>query len=81
MECLRCRGLMIEDHFIDLLGTGALMWMKGWRCMNCGHVVDPLMEANRRLEAATLLAMAHEVPVDEEEDVYLGAETLIRYAL
>jgi len=29
MECLRCRGLMIEDHFIDLLGTGAMMWMKG----------------------------------------------------
>jgi len=49
--------------------------------MNCGHVVDPLIEANRRLETATLLAMAHEVPVDEEEDVYLGAETLIRYSL
>ena len=48
MECMRCQGLMVEDHFIDMHWTGGLMWMKGWRCMNCGHVVDPLIEANHR---------------------------------
>ena len=74
MDCLRCRGLMVEDHFIDLYGTGGLMWMKGWRCLNCGHVVDPLIEANRRVEAATLRAVAHEEPGDKEEDVYLWVE-------
>ena len=81
MECTRCRGLMVEDHFIDLHGTGGLMWMRGWRCMNCGHVVDPLIEANRRLEAATLRAMAHEELGYEEEEVHLGAETITRYAV
>lgn len=81
MDCMRCQGLMAADHFFDSHGTGALMWTKGWRCMNCGHVVDPLIEANRRLETATVLAMAPEAPEDEEEDVYLGAETLIRYAV
>jgi hypothetical protein len=25
------------------------MWMRGWRCMNCGHAADPIIEANRRL--------------------------------
>ena len=81
MKCMRCEGLMVEDHFIDLHWTGGLMWMKGWRCMNCGHVVDPLIEANHRLKAATVLTMAPEAPEDEEEDVDLGAETLIRYAV
>jgi hypothetical protein len=55
MECMRCQGLMAEDHFIDLQGTGGLMWMKGWRCLNCGQVVDPLIEQNRRLQEAPVL--------------------------
>ena len=49
--------------------------------MNCGHVADPLIEAPRGVEVAPLRALAHEEPGDEEEDVYLGAETLIRYSL
>jgi len=74
MECMRCQGLMVEDHFIDLYWTSGLMWMKGWRCMNCGHVVDPLIEQNRRLQEAPLLGMA-EAPVElATEEVYLEAE-------
>ena len=81
MECRRGSGLMVEDHFIDLQGTGGLMWKKVWRCMNCGHVVDPLIEANRRLDAAALLVMAHNDVGYDEEDVHLGAETITRYAV
>ena len=55
--------------------------MKVWRCMNCGHVVDPLIEANRRLDAAALLVMAHNDLGYDEEDVHLGAETITRYAV
>jgi len=40
---------MAEDHFFDFDGGAAFMWMKGWRCMNCGYAVDPVMEANRKL--------------------------------
>lgn len=29
MECLRCQGLMVEDHFFDLEGTQDFMWGKG----------------------------------------------------
>ena len=53
MTCSRCQGLMHEDHFFDLKGTQGLMWMKGWRCLNCGHAVDPVLEANRRLQRST----------------------------
>ena len=74
MECMRCQGLMAADHFLDLKWTGGLMWMKGWRCMNCGHVVDPLIEKNRCLQEAPLLGMA-EAPVElATEEVYLEAE-------
>ena len=31
------------------------MWMKGWRCMHCGHAADPVIEANLRLHGATVL--------------------------
>jgi hypothetical protein len=30
------------------------MWMKAWRCMNCGDAADPLIEANRHLHNATV---------------------------
>ena len=50
MNCGRCAGLMVPDRFIDLEETGHL-WMSGWRCMNCGHVVDPVTEHNRTLQA------------------------------
>jgi hypothetical protein len=42
---------MISDSFIDLEETGHL-WMKAWRCMNCGCIVDAVVEQNRRLQAA-----------------------------
>jgi hypothetical protein len=41
---------MHEDHFYDIEGTQGFMWMKGWRCLNCGYAVDPILEANRRLQ-------------------------------
>jgi hypothetical protein len=52
MECRRCEGLMVEDQFYDFEGTQGFMWMKGWRCMNCGHAADSIEEANRRLHHA-----------------------------
>ena len=54
--------------------------MKGWRCMNCGHAADPLIEANRRLHDATVLVRLSEEPENEKEHVYLQAETVTRVA-
>jgi hypothetical protein len=51
MTCTRCQGLMISDSFIDLEETGHL-WMKAWRCMNCGCIADAVVEQNRKLQAA-----------------------------
>jgi hypothetical protein len=54
MECRRCQGLMAEEQFFDFEGTLGYMWMKGWRCLNCGHAADPVIEANHRLHKATV---------------------------
>lgn len=56
MKCARCQGLMVPDRFIDLEETGHL-WMSGWRCMNCGHVVDSLPEHNRKLQAQSCVGV------------------------
>ena len=48
MICARCHGCMAKDHFIDLMESAESMWMAGWRCLNCGNVLDPVMERNRR---------------------------------
>ncbi len=54
MTCPRCQGCMVSDLFLDLAETQG-MWMKAARCMNCGHVIDPVMEANRQRPTTTSL--------------------------
>jgi hypothetical protein len=54
MTCRRCQGYMARDHFLDLQESGGEWWLEGWRCINCGHVFDPVLERNRRLHAAAL---------------------------
>ena len=47
MECTRCDGLMIADNLIDIQESSVPMWMKGWRCVSCGNIVDPLILRHR----------------------------------
>jgi hypothetical protein len=57
MTCPRCHGCMARDHFLDLQQSGGEWWMEGWRCINCGHVFDPVVEQNRRLHAAAMASL------------------------
>jgi hypothetical protein len=45
---------MARDHFLDLQESGGEWWTEGWRCINCGHVFDPVVEQNRRLQEAKM---------------------------
>ena len=47
MECVRCRGLMIVDHFVDLAQSGTAEF-SGWRCLLCGNITDSVIAANRQ---------------------------------
>ena len=74
MTCRRCQGCMARDHFLDLQESGGEWWLEGWRCINCGHVFDPVLERNRRMHAAMLTVAEVEPPVslqavvDEDSD-------------
>jgi uncharacterized Zn finger protein len=77
MHCTRCRGLMVQDHFMDFEGTSGYMWARSWRCMNCGHVHDPIIEQNRRTRPQPVTAVAATEPDYEDEEVHLGRESYL----
>lgn len=43
MRCLRCQGLLITIQMRDM-GQPSVT---GWRCLLCGAMTDPGIEANR----------------------------------
>jgi hypothetical protein len=51
MKCERCNGLVIAMSFVG--GDEALgAWQyDGLKCLNCGHITDPLFMRNRALPA------------------------------
>jgi hypothetical protein len=68
---------MAKDHFIDLMESAESMWMAGWRCLNCGNVLDPVMERNRRGQGMAAVVSPALVPGqnrigDQEVDVIGG---------
>ena len=68
MTCLRCEGLMVHEKFEDLDG----LWSSdheftGWRCFNCGAIVDPVIATHKRIPSSVvasiqLLISKHEAP-------------------
>lgn len=52
MNCPRCSGLMVVDHFIDMEDDSGNLWMRGWRCMNCGDVLDPEIYRHRQIQVS-----------------------------
>jgi len=47
MTCTRCKGFMVVDDLLDLQESLLPMWMRGWRCVACGNIVDPLILRHR----------------------------------
>ena len=48
MRCARCGGLMVREKFEDHGGLGSSdNEYAGWRCINCGAIVDPVIAAHR----------------------------------
>ena len=50
MQCTRCDGLMVGDSLIDIQESSIPMWMKGWRCLSCGNIIDPLIQRHRMIQ-------------------------------
>jgi uncharacterized Zn finger protein len=69
---------MAKDHFMDLLESSEDMWLTGWRCLNCGHVFDPVMERNRLRQGRAAVVSTGQasgqdrIGIQEEGDVIPG---------
>ena len=44
VKCHRCRGAMTYDTFYGFQGQ-----FRGWKCVICGEIVDPVILENRKL--------------------------------
>ena len=53
MTCQRCKGLMVQERYDDL-GLGSAGYeSQGWRCLNCGAIVDPVIAAHHPIAPKT----------------------------
>ena len=78
MTCSRCLGLMVKDHFFDIKGAYGQMWTASWRCVNCGHIYDPVIEQHRLAREEKVLVPSRGESDSQDDDVHLGAKSLIR---
>lgn len=54
--CNRCGGLMVSDFCMDLLNSTGELEFAAKRCVQCGEVVDPVIQRNRRLRQESMTA-------------------------
>jgi ribosomal protein S27AE len=47
--CPRCSGLMVNDSCPEVLNSTGELDFSARRCVQCGEVIDPVIERNRRL--------------------------------
>ena len=55
--CLRCDGLMVCELFEDFEGLSSDYEFTGWRCLNCGAIVDPMIAAHRRITSSAVASI------------------------
>ncbi|MDI3466216.1 MAG: hypothetical protein OJF50_005037 [Nitrospira sp.] len=81
MTCIRCEGLMLEEPMIDMEADYGEMWSLSWRCFNCGHRDDAVIQHHRQTHvksieirlAAVTVPEAVELPVESESVEPLAA--------
>ncbi len=47
VQCPRCQGVMAPDIFEDIDDDTGSRSFRGWRCITCGEVLDPVIAKNR----------------------------------
>lgn len=40
---------MVQASLSDLRNVGGEFWMRGWRCIQCGEILDATILANRQV--------------------------------
>ena len=79
MSCTRCQGLMMKEPMIDMEAGYGEMWSHSWRCFNCGHRDDVVIQHHRQRSAKPSVAIPQTVVAERtiERDLELeSAEPL-----
>lgn len=63
LRCLRCKGYMIREKFTDILDDTGKLGFYGWRCVSCGEVSDPVIQANRKEQIRPLVSRKRKLVV------------------
>lgn len=50
-SCLRCGGLMVGDFYMEMMESHSEPDCRASRCVQCGEVVDPVIQKNRSARA------------------------------
>ena len=50
MKCPHCLGFMVIDACLNMEGERDKVWIKEWRCLNCGEIFDSRTLENRALQ-------------------------------
>lgn len=69
MNCQRCEGLMVQDYFYDVQESFGETWVQGWRCLCCGEIVDPLIQAHRLVQSVEMAMPVEEVVQEMDFEV------------
>jgi hypothetical protein len=72
--CIRCQGFMLEEQMIDMEGGYGEMWVRSWRCFNCGHRDDAVLQRHRQLSAPPVAVSPQPVTVEETIDWVWASE-------
>lgn len=59
MECRRCKGKMSFEQFQDFWDDTGKIDFKGWRCLNCGEIFDPIIYLNRKTHPLPKISKRH----------------------
>jgi hypothetical protein len=52
--CTRCGGLMVNDLCMDVFNSTGELDFAARRCVQCGEVIDPVIEHNRQLRQKSI---------------------------
>ncbi len=58
MDCPRCKGVMAQEVFEDLLDDTGNLSFNGWRCLICGEILDPVIANHRGSHPTPFLGRA-----------------------
>ncbi|HEX7767965.1 MAG TPA: hypothetical protein VF443_14730 [Nitrospira sp.] len=67
--CSRCGGLMVSDSCMDLLNSTGELECAAQRCVQCGEVIDAVIQRNRQFRQESMAVRYSERTVSNNRAV------------